>query len=558
MRNNHVTLFPALFFSALAMLALECSNPERMAGTVTQSGNGRVAGTLVTTTGAPASGTQVELLPSDYDPVVDGVTIPRDTTDATGRYAFDSIKMGVYNIVAVHPDQTTRAATFGINVVADETVILVPDTLRAPGSIRVVLPVAMDSTNGYLYVPGTTIYSLLGGHNGYVTLDSVPAGVTMSVYYSSVNSSTVPKAIRDSAIVMPGSVTTIQYADWKHLKSLHLNTTATGAQVSSDVTGFPVLVRLTSNNFNFADAGKNGGDLRFTKSNGTPLPFETERWDSADGLAEIWVWIDTVYGNNSSQNIVMYWGNPGAISASNSAAVFDTSVSGGFQGVWHLGEPAQATAKDATGNHFDGTPSDTAPAAAGGQIGTAWEFNGASSFIDMKNTATGKLNFPENGQYSVSAWVYVDTLDNGYHLIAGKGNGQYFLKQYYTQTTQPYTWEFVEYHDKSGWQITDYPATDKAWVYLSGVRDKGNQYFYVNGNLVNATAHTNSQTLARDTTQDVTIGKYVQAVTVPNEGFDPFKGRIDEVRISNVPRSGDWEKLCYMNQKTPDALVVFK
>jgi hypothetical protein len=223
-----------------------------------------------------------------------------------------------------------------------------------------------------------------------------------------------------------------------------------------------------------------------------------------------------------------------------------------------LSEPAQTAAKDATGNHFDGTPSDTAPAATDGQIGAAWEFNGASSFVDMKNTANGKLNFQQDGQYSISAWAYLDTLDNGYHMIVGKGNGQYFLKQYYTQTAQPYTWEFVEYHDKSGWQITDYPATGRTWVYITGVRDKGNQYFFINGELVNSTININSQTLARDTTHNVTIGKYAQSVTVPNEGFDPFKGKIDEVRISNVPRSADWEKLCYMNQKTLDALIAFK
>jgi hypothetical protein len=557
MRNNHAALIPALFCLGLAFLALQCSNPTMTAGTVTQSGNGRVMGALVTATGAPASGTLVKLFPSYYDPVVDGVIVPADTTDATGRYRFDDIDSGTYSITAVNGDSKTRAARFGITIAGD-TVMVLPDTMRIPGSIRVALPGTIDPANGYLYVPGTTIYSRLGGQTGYITMDSVPAGVAMSVYYTVGNSTTIPKVIRDSATVLPGSVTTLEYVDWKYRRDLYLNTTATGAQVSATVTGFPVLVRLTSNNFIFADAGRNGDDLRFTKSDGTLLPFEIERWDSTSSLAEIWVRVDTVYGDNSSQNITMYWGNPGAKSASNGAAVFDTSASGGFGGVWHLNEPARDMAKDATGNHFDGTPSDTAPAAADGRIGAAWEFNGISSFVDIKNTANGKLNFPQDGRYSISAWVYVDTLDNGYHMIAGKGNGQYFLKQYYTQTVQPYTWEFVEYHDKSGWQITDYPATEKAWVYLTGVRDKGNQYFYVNGNLVNTAAHTNSETLARDTTQNVTIGKYAQSVTVPNEGFDPFKGIIDEVRISDVSRSAEWEKLCYMNQKTPDALVVFK
>jgi hypothetical protein len=37
-----------------------------------------------------------------------------------------------------------------------------------------------------------------------------------------------------------------------------------------------------------------------------------------------------------------------------------------------------------------------------------------------------------------------------------------------------------------------------------------------------------------------------------------FDGMIDEVRISNIARSGDWIKLCYMNQKENDALITFR
>lgn len=38
----------------------------------------------------------------------------------------------------------------------------------------------------------------------------------------------------------------------------------------------------------------------------------------------------------------------------------------------------------------------------------------------------------------------------------------------------------------------------------------------------------------------------------------PWKGGIDEMVVAYSARSADWVKLCYMNQKTSDALVVFK
>jgi hypothetical protein len=37
-----------------------------------------------------------------------------------------------------------------------------------------------------------------------------------------------------------------------------------------------------------------------------------------------------------------------------------------------------------------------------------------------------------------------------------------------------------------------------------------------------------------------------------------FKGGIDEVRVMSVMPDADWIKLCYMNQKSEDLLVVFK
>lgn len=37
-----------------------------------------------------------------------------------------------------------------------------------------------------------------------------------------------------------------------------------------------------------------------------------------------------------------------------------------------------------------------------------------------------------------------------------------------------------------------------------------------------------------------------------------FFGTIDEVRVCRVARSADWIKLCCMNQKEQDALVLFK
>lgn len=165
----------------------------------------------------------------------------------------------------------------------------------------------------------------------------------------------------------------------------------------------------------------------------------------------------------------------------------------------------------------------------------------------MIGTANGKMNFPKNGYYSVSAWVYTNTLDMSYHIIASKGNTQYNL-----QIRKNNNWQFNEYKDLTGWEITNSPATAKTWTYLVGVRSGTNEYLYVNGVCTNNTPWIETNVFARNTGEDFKIGRRTDLV----DYF--FNGMIDEVRVSSVDYGADWVKLCYMNQRPDDKLVVFK
>lgn len=118
-------------------------------------------------------------------------------------------------------------------------------------------------------------------------------------------------------------------------------------------------------------------------------------------------------------------------------------------------------------------------------------------------------------------------------------------------------WEFTEYINKTGRDITGSVATANAWKYLAGVRQGTNQYFYLDGVLVDSAIAVTSDSMARYTGDEVTIEKFLTYSSV-DASYCPFSGIIDEVRICNVSRSADWIKLCFMNQKTPDALVEFK
>lgn len=124
--------------------------------------------------------------------------------------------------------------------------------------------------------------------------------------------------------------------DWPHgVGQYRRPVTIDHAKISQDLTNFPVLVRLTTNNFDFALASSNGFDVRFTQSDGvTPLVYERERHDATLQRAEYWVSIPII-SSSISTNFYVYYGQARATDRQTPQAVW-TNI--GYIGVWHLSE----------------------------------------------------------------------------------------------------------------------------------------------------------------------------------------------------------------------------
>jgi len=540
-----------LLSAVLCSVALSsCVSPQAQhAGDVVDTPN-EVVGFVLDSSGVPAPHVRVQLHSTSFDPLK--ISSASDSlvgmTDSTGHYSISNIGQGLYSLEAKSIVNGLRALITKIDIGTADSINVRTTIINKPAAIKVAIPSGLDATNGYLYIPGSSIYSLLRGYDGYVQLDSVPTGSPISIYYGVLNSSETPRLIRDSISVIPGGETKIDYGAWKYSKNLKLNTTASGAAVTGTVTDFPILIRLTKEHFDFDQAKNNGEDLRIANKNGTLFPYEIERWDAVAQAAEIWVKVDTVRGNDSAQFVTLYWGNAAATGLSNSEMVFDTSK--GFQGVWHMGETAGGVAADATPNHFEGTPADPSSITpVEGIIGSAQRFNGLSGYIDMQGTASGPLNFPRNGTYAISAWANIDTLDGQYRTIVSKGDFQYNL-----EVVQDNSWEFAEFNQGTGWEMTSLPANSKTWMYLMGVRAGTREYLYVNGSLADSTIWVSVDTTnLRTSNFDFMIGRIFKSATDPKAYF--FDGMIDEVRVMNKEPGTDWIKLCYMNQNVPDKLV---
>jgi hypothetical protein len=565
--NRSKAIVVTVIAAVTALLStIGCSRD--VAGATTETTNG-IAGSVRTVDDQPAANAVVKLFPAGYDPVagssLDGGFI--DTTDEKGRYRFSRIEPGRYTVLARNGEAATSFLVKDIAVDGDSVTPVPEGTLKRPGSIAAdfsrSVTVESEYESEYMYIPGTDIYSHIGT-DGSAVLAGVPTGTVDEIMFASDNSE--PRnMLRSGITVTSDDTTTVELPLWKYGCRLVLNTTPAGADVATDVYRFPVLVRLYSGNFDFSQAGADGKDLIFTGKGNTVLPHEIERWNPVAKLAEVWVRVDTIRGNDSTQSIAMYWGNADVAGVSADTAVFDTAS--GFQGVWHLGDGAGDSAYDATVNRYHGVSSETArPSVDEGVIGKCRVFDGVADFISMPNTAEGNLNFPQSGNYTVCAWVYADTIDGASHCIVSKGYEQYYLRLKYSSIkfTLPETpsWEFVEFGEiesEGTWQTLTTPAAQRQWSLLIGVRNGNEQSLYCNGVLVNNSIVTFKNSVARNTANELFFGRFKNQISVPiSEGYCYFKGGIDEVRILNVAQESDWVRLCYMNQRPDDRLVVFK
>lgn len=514
-----------------------CSLDALAGGSGSTTTNGMVVGKMVTAAGAGASRTLVGLFRSDYDPVKDTADVPKDTTDSAGNFSFPHVPPDDYSVLAVHLDNMTRAIVVGLHV-AEDTVTAPVGALQAPGKMNVSLPEGINSVTGYIYIPGTSCFEFLNDRTDSVELDSLPPGCLPEVSYSSTNGS-ASTVIRYDVPIAPGGTSVVVNPSWKYSKTALLNTTPTGADVAGRVEHFPVLIRLTPSNFDFSQAQANGADIRFTKSDNTFLPHEVERWDPVTGLAEVWVNVDTLYGNDGYQSLMMYWGNTAASSGSNGSSVFDTGR--GFLSVWHLGDTpvGNASIKDQTANGHHGTPLGEFSAAdlVDGLIGKGLNFRGMNSTIYIgKGVKTGPA-------FTLETWVFSTIYEPQRFMCDQNG---YSL--WYDEVKKGFR---LEYRDKYAWRGipqdggTVQPMTTGEWYYLAGTFDGDRVRLYINGTL--ATASDSIGSAPRASTDSLLIGSAWH--------LEHVQGVMDEVRIESLPRSDDWIKLCYMNQKEQDALV---
>jgi hypothetical protein len=533
-----------LFFAAIAGV-LQCSRSGMLAGNSSSETTNGIMAAIHNQDGSPAAGATVRLRRSDYVTQPPGSSAKSTIygadalTDAEGRFQITGIDKGDYSIeVRGLPSDTGRgcAVLLSCSLDAQDTVNFGSDTLRPYAAVHGSMDTSGISGKPlFVQVPGLERLVPVNSSGGFM-LNDLPAGLFNLRIVAVTGSQTT--VIRTDQVSAVSGDTVFTMPGWGFAKRLFLNTTASGAGVAGNVLNFPVLVRLTGGNFNFSQAKLQGQDLRFAKSDGSPLPYEIERWDASAQAAEIWVKADTVRGNDNTHYIVMYCGNSTAAGVSNSAAVFDTAS--GFAGVWHL-----TNCNDATGNRHDGANYGAADAA--GMIGAAKAFDGTDSI-----RVPGLLGSPSS--VTLSAWVNLGTPRTTGAEVVSLGNAVLVRMDDSGQTAGTmgaFNYDSSTLHIivKSGRYLAN-----SGWHHIAFSVDTilRLQSLYIDGtpaaieNLQHSILYANQGT-------NTLIGTHGNG-----QSMYSFIGSIDEVRVCDLARSADWIKLCYMNQKANDALVEFR
>jgi hypothetical protein len=548
-------IYPALI---ALMLAAGCSQSPEMAGATSETTNG-ISGAVLDKEGEPVAGARVLMRPSDYLSSLPTSAMPKRTvsrvdtvTDDKGSFLIDSVDPGEY-FIEVTPEDSL-ATLYRVEVdPSDDLVAMEVRTLEKTAVVSGRITPSPGVSDAYVRVYGLERLVKADGVTGDFSLTLPPGYFTLRLSCIHEDGESVTHVDMDidvssGEVLDLGSIIVKDPSDpfygWEHYTRVTINTSPSGADISEDVHNFPVLVRIDQTIIPSpfvpqSGISGDGRDIRFAKSDGTTsLPYEIERWDSLNEIAEIWVNVDTIYGNNDSQFIYMYMGNGAAPDQSSGPSVFDTTD--GFAGVWHLNDDLS----DATFHEFNGTSE-----AAEGDEAAAGVSGGAVDLDSNDRVNLGDIDMIN--QVSLSAWIKPSE-----YTIFDK-----VITKRWTTNDHPwhvYTLSLDSLHNvfmcvAAGPEVgtatgVTVPALDQ-WTHVAGTFDGALLRVFVNGVLEG---------------EIPLAGTIVENDEPVYLGFqrdndrDKFIGAMDEARISDRARSEDWFKLCYENQKPASTMLQFQ
>ena len=325
--------------------------------------------------------------------------------------------------------------------------------------------------------------------------------------------------------------------NWTHRSQiLFSGNTFSGA---TNLTDFPVLIKLNSSNINYSFTQNAGQDLRFFAANGTPLAYQIETWNEA-GDSYVWVRVPSV-STTGTDTISMYYGNATALAGQDPSSVWN----GNYSAVYHLNNSGISII-DSTSNAITGTAVN-GPVSATGQIGTDSQFDGTNDYINLGNNRSFLAG---SSAATLSLWVNPNSVSGDQGLIGASINngGSASDKARFSIKLNGSNVEVSIRADDSTLMkltTTTNPISIGSWSYISVSVDLASSTvkIFVNGALQAATSSGSMASVAFPNSPSgiTSLGSRVDG----NKNY--FNGQIDEARIATVAQTTAWQKAEYLN-----------
>ncbi|KAF5430980.1 Concanavalin A-like lectin, partial [Candidatus Methanophagaceae archaeon] len=378
---------------------------------------------------------------------------------------------------------------------------------------------------------GTETFTFLEARPWYVAVDPI----------SIINVQSYPTAgyVNQNTQLLYSSY----WSNSKNVTVAHVN--ASG----SAFTNYPALINVSKESAMQSDFD----DIRFVTTCGGTMPFELE--EPYTDYALFWVNITSL--PTSGTSFWMYYGNDSASSASDPEAVWNS----GYAMVQHLQEsPANGTTGhiDSTSNNNNGTLHGFGGVSGSttdgvGRIDGADEFNGLSEsdYVDCGNYAS--LDITDN--ITISAWVKITSTRREEIFSKWKDSNPYdgyIFDMLATGRLRISTHE--ESNTKYRYRDSSISINDGQWHHIVGLRENKHIHFYIDGVLRDGTEITGAGGAP------VYIGYSAGIFAMGGYGYggaDYFTGTIDEVRISNIPRTPDYILQNYEMVVNQTTMVTF-
>ena len=335
------------------------------------------------------------------------------------------------------------------------------------------------------------------------------------------------KHLKKSALIlfsvlafMPGLSQAWWSGDWSARKKITLNMTQ--ADTKSTVSQAPILVRLHTGNFDFANTKDDGGDIRFVaEDDKTALKYHIEKYDPVNELALIWVQAPKLEAGKPSA-IYMYSGNSKTSKADDVANTYDSNT----VAVYHFSEK-DGLPKDSTANNNNATQF-VAKLGDGSLIGGGATYDGQGG---MTIAASPSLKVVASQGLTISAWIKVlvpqanavlfQQQDGAKSIVLGIEAGKLYASTDASST--PKTTEIVP----------------SAWHHVALTIGQGLTTLYLDGNQVATAAAT-----ITDMQGEIAVGK-------------GYSGVLDELEVSNIARPADWIKVAAKGQGQDAQLLTY-